>query len=155
MVEIIHIGAMELRFLHSKHDTGGMLDMFEMVLHPNAAMPVAHSHRDWEETIYGLSGVSRWTLDGTTLDLPAGESLFIPRGIVHGFDNKSGDVARCLVILTPGALGPDYFREVAAAIPAEGPPDVARMREIMGRYGLIPAPPRPRPDQPSENPGNG
>jgi hypothetical protein len=40
-------------------------------------------------------------------------------------------------------LGPDYFREVAAvfADSGGGPPDLARIGEVMRRHGLTPAPP--------------
>jgi hypothetical protein len=37
-------------------------------------------------------------------------------------------------------LGPQYFREMAALL-SGGAPDPAEMKEIMLRYGLIPAPP--------------
>ena len=37
MPELINMGSLQLKFLHSKHDTGGSLDMFAMKLHPNAA----------------------------------------------------------------------------------------------------------------------
>jgi hypothetical protein len=40
--------------------------------------------------------------------------------------------------VTPGILGPDYFREVAAilAAAAGGPPDYAALGEVMRRHGL-------------------
>ena len=60
MPEVIHVGGLELRFLHNKEDTGGSLDMFEMTVQPNARMPVPHYHETWDETIYGLSGVTTW-----------------------------------------------------------------------------------------------
>ena len=44
MSELIDLGSLQLRFLHSKHDTGGILDMFEMTLQPNARMPMPHYH---------------------------------------------------------------------------------------------------------------
>jgi quercetin dioxygenase-like cupin family protein len=141
MAEDIQIGALHLRFLRSKHDTLGALDLFEMVVPPKARMPVPHHHRDWEETIYGLEGVTTWTLDGEVSAVGPGETLFIRRGVVHGFDNRTDKPAKCLCLLTPGVLGPEYFREIAAALPAAGPPDPATMRVIMERHGLVPAPP--------------
>ena len=56
MTEIIRIGSIELRFLLNRHETGDSLDFFEMEVAPLGRMPVAHYHRDWHETIYGLSG---------------------------------------------------------------------------------------------------
>lgn len=64
MPEIIRVGSLELRFLHDKHDTHGSLDVFEMLVPPGAQMPVAHHHRDWDETAYGLEGTLTFTMDG-------------------------------------------------------------------------------------------
>ncbi|TPG59190.1 cupin domain-containing protein [Roseomonas nepalensis] len=110
-----------------------------MTIQPNARMPVPHYHESWDETILGLSGVTRWTLAGREVDLGPGESLFIPRGAVHGFQNSTEEAATCLCILTPGVLGPGYFQELAALV-AGGAPDPARMGEVMRRHGLVPVP---------------
>ena len=58
MPEIIDLGSIELKFLQSKDDTAGNIDMFEMTLQPNARMPIAHYHDRWDETIYGLAGTT-------------------------------------------------------------------------------------------------
>jgi hypothetical protein len=49
-----------------------------------------------------------------------------------------------LCVITPAALGRQYFREVAEAsnAGAGGPPDRAKMAEIMRRHSLTPAPPQ-------------
>ena len=139
MPEIIRIGALELRFLQSKEETGGSLDLFEMVLQPNARMPVPHPPATWDETLYGHAGVSTWRVDGRDVEVTPGRTVFIRRGMVHGFANPSGEPATCLCLLTPGVLGPGYFREIAA-LAAGGAPDPVRMRETMLRHGLVPAP---------------
>ncbi len=138
MTELIRIGGIELRFLRSKHETGGSLDLFEMTVPPTGRMPVPHYHRNWDETVYGLSGLMTFTVAGEPHEIGPGGTMFIPRGVVHGFDNRSGAPATCLCVLTPGVLGPEYFREIAALV-AAGPPDAAKMTEIMLRYGLVPA----------------
>ena len=142
MSELIDMGTLRLRFLHTKDDTGGSLDMFEMTLLPNARMPVPHYHENWDEIIYGLTGTTTWRINGEDIDVAAGESVFIKRGVVHGFTNNSAEPATCLCTLTPGVLGPSYFREIAALL-AGGAPDPAKMKATMVRHGLIPAPPPP------------
>ena len=139
MSDIIRIGGLELRFLQSKGDTNGSLDMFEMVVEPQAKMPVAHYHESWGEAVYGLVGTTTWWIDGQDIALESGQSVFIRRGIVHGFRNDSEEKAKCLCVLTPAALGPAYFREIAALM-ANGAPDLAKMKNVMLRYGLIPSP---------------
>ena len=139
MAEIINLGSLRLKFLQSKDDTAGSLDMFEMTLQPNARMPIPHYHESWDETIYGLTGASTWRVDGQDVVLNPGQSVFIKRGIVHSFRNDTQEPASCLCILTPGVLGPGYFREIGAVL-AGGAPDPAKMNEIMLRHGLHPAP---------------
>jgi quercetin dioxygenase-like cupin family protein len=139
MPEIINLGSLKLRFLQSKDETAGSLDMFEMTLQPNARMPILHYHESWDETIYGLAGTTTWRVDGIDIDLPPGETVFIKRGIVHGFTNRTSEPASCLCILSPGVIGPQYFKDMAALL-AGGAPDPAKMKETMLRYGLIPAP---------------
>ena len=137
MPEIINLGALQLTFLRSKDDTAGSLDLFEMTLQPNARMPIPHYHDRWDETIYGLSGVSTWRIDGTDIDVGPAETAYIRRGVVHGFSNRSPRPATCLCILSPGVLGPKYFKEMATLLSA-GTPDPAKMKETMLRYGLVP-----------------
>ena len=140
MTEIIQIGPIVLRFLRSRHETAGSLDMFEMDVAWEGRMPVPHYHRNWDETIYGLQGALVFHVDGKPVTVGPGDTLFIPRGAVHGFENRSVTLATCLCVLTPGVLGPEYFRDISAVV-AAGKPDPEVLQEIMLRYGLIPSVP--------------
>jgi quercetin dioxygenase-like cupin family protein len=137
-LEVIRIGGLELRFLQSKESSDGSLDLFEMIVQPGARVPVAHFHENWDETVYGLTGLSTWRVDGRDVELEPGRAVFIKRGIVHSFRNDTQEPTTCLNILTPGVLGPGYFREMAALI-ASGPPDPELVKTTMLRHGLIPA----------------
>ena len=59
----------------TKDETAGSLDAFEMIVQPNARMPVAHFHESWDETIYGLTGASTWHVDGRDVVLKSVRSL--------------------------------------------------------------------------------
>lgn len=131
------MGGLELRFLQSKETSEGSLDLFEMTVQPGARVPVAHFHENWDETVYGVSGMSTWRVDGRDIELAPGGAVFIKRGIVHSFRNDKQEPTTCLNILTPG-LGPAYFREIAALL-AVGPPDPEQVKATMLRHGLIPA----------------
>lgn len=141
--ETIRIGPLAVRFLITGDHSTGSIAAFELMVPAAQRLPApAHSHDRYEETIYGVSGVLTWTVDGKPVDVGPGQALCIPRGAVHRFDNNgSGDV-RVLCVITPAAIGPQYFRETAAVIneAAGGPPDRARLAEIMIRHGLTPAP---------------
>jgi quercetin dioxygenase-like cupin family protein len=142
--ETIRLGPLGVRFLITAENSSGSIAAFELMV-PGAqrlAAP-AHSHDHYEETIYGIDGTLTWTVDGQQIEVGPGQALCIPRGAVHRFDNHGAQEAKALCVITPAAIGPQYFRESAEAINAAagGPPDRARMAEIMLRHGLTPAPP--------------
>lgn len=142
--ETIRLGPLTVRFLLTSEQSNGTVAAFEVAV-PAAqklAAP-AHSHDHYEETIYGVEGVLTWTVDGKPIDVGPGHALCIPRGAIHRFDNHTSHDAKMLCIVTPAAIGPQYFRDVAEVIntAAGGPPDKARMIEVMRRHGLTPAPP--------------
>jgi quercetin dioxygenase-like cupin family protein len=140
--EEILIGQLAIRFLVEGEETGGALAVFEFDVPAGAKVPIPHGHDAYEETIYGLAGVLTWTVEGTRTDVGPGEILVIPRGAVHHFDNAGEADASALGIVTPGILGPDYFRDVADVLAASagGPPDLAAIADVMRRHGLTPAP---------------
>jgi quercetin dioxygenase-like cupin family protein len=141
MREEIRVGQMAIRFLVESEESGGSVAVFEFDVPVGTQVAAAHSHDGYDETIYGLEGVLTWTVDDATVDVRPGETLFIPRGVVHKFDNSSDVDAKALAVVTPGLLGPDYFREVAEILDAAagGPPDFAALGDVMRRHGLTSA----------------
>jgi quercetin dioxygenase-like cupin family protein len=142
MREEIKVGEVAVRFLVEGEQSAGAVAVFEFDVPAHARVPVAHSHDGYEETVYGLEGVLTWTVEGTPTEVGPGEALVIPRGAVHHFANTAEADAKALAIVTPGILGPDFFREVAAILDsaAGGPPDLAAIGAVMHRHGLTPAP---------------
>ncbi len=141
--ETIRLGPLAVRFLITGDNSSGSVAAFELTV-PGAQRLTApaHSHDHYEETIYGIEGVLTWTVDGKQIDVGPGHALCIPRGAIHRFDNNGSEDAKALCLITPAAIGPQYFRESAAVINAAagGPPDRTKMAEIMRRHGLTPAP---------------
>ena len=140
--EEIRIGPLAIRFLVEGDASGGTVAVFECDVPAGAKVPAAHSHDGYEETIYGLHGVLTLTIEGTPIDVGPGEVICIRRGAVHRFDNNGDVDASMLAIVSPGVLGPDYFRDVAAVVQAAagGPPDPTDLVAVMRRHGLTPAP---------------
>ena len=139
--EVIRAGQIEVRFLLESRDSKGQLAMFEFTVPAGAKVPMPHSHERYDETIYGLEGVMTFTVNGQPTDIAPGQTCFIPRGAVHGFNNLKQAKSKALAMVTPALIGPDYFREMAAIVNAGGPPDLQRMKAVMTRHGLVPAPP--------------
>jgi quercetin dioxygenase-like cupin family protein len=135
----IRIGDLELKFLiDEKHGEGNVI-AFEFKVPPNARVPAPHYHKLVDETVYGLEGVLTTTLDGKTVEIMPGDCLFIPRGAVHHHANPKAEMARVLCFLTPGSIGRRYFEEIAEVVNVPGKPDLAKVKDIMLRHGLVPA----------------
>ncbi len=144
--ETFRLGPITVRFLVTGDDSANSVAAFELLVPAAARLAApAHSHGHYEETTYGISGVLTWTVDGSPIEVGPGQALCIPRGAVHRFDNNGDEDVKALCLITPAAIGPSFFRESAEVLNAAigGPPDRAKMAEIMFRHGLAPAPPPP------------
>lgn len=142
--EMIQLGPLGIRFLVTSADSNSSVALFELTVPAGEKLTApAHSHDGYEETIYGLEGVLIWTVGAARIEVAPRQSLCIPRGAVHRFDNYGTEDAKTLCVISPAVIGPEYFREMAAVsgVAAGGPPDRAKMVEIMRRHGLTPAPP--------------
>ena len=136
---VVRIGGLELRFLVDETQGSGSVVMFEMTVPPGARVPAPHYHRDVDEVVYMLEGTLTFSLDGQKRELRSGDNLFVPRGAVHGFENLHSEATRSLGVLTPGKIGRRYFEEIAAEVNVAGKPDLARVKDVMLRHGLVPA----------------
>jgi quercetin dioxygenase-like cupin family protein len=137
----IQLGGVQVRFLVEAQDSDGAATVFECLVAADAKVPAPHSHNGFEETVYGLVGVTTFTVDGHTRDIGPGEAICIRRGQVHQFVNQGSADAKFLSVVTPGLFGPAYFQEIRDVLTAAagGPPDVGALVEVMRRHGLTPA----------------
>lgn len=138
-MKTIRIGDLELRFIVDETQGSGDLVVFEFVVPARARVPVPHYHRDVDEMVYGLAGTLTTTIDGEKHQLNAGDSAFIGQGRVHHHENMHDEAARALIIMNKGSIGIRYFEEMAQAVSGPEKPDPARIKDIMLRYGLVPA----------------
>ena len=127
--EVIQVGALSVRFLVEAADSNGSASVFECFVPADSKMPAPHSHDAFEETIYGLEGVTTWSVDGRTLDIGPREATCVPRGAIHGFDNHGDEDAKFLAVASPGVMTPDYFREIHDVLASNPgvPPDPAQL----------------------------
>jgi quercetin dioxygenase-like cupin family protein len=137
----IPVGALTMTFHVDAAQSNGSLTVFEVDVPIGAHVPAPHSHDAFEETIFGLRGTTKWTVDGSEVAVGPGESVCIRRGVIHGFVNDSDGDATFLAIASPGIFGPEYFHELGAVLgSADGaPPDRDAVAAVMRRHGLTPA----------------
>jgi quercetin dioxygenase-like cupin family protein len=140
--DLITLGQLQIRYLRDGARDGQM-GAFEMLVPPGSNVPPPHSHAHNEEYLYVLEGRLRYSVNAEVKDLGAGESAFTPKGAVHGFSNPFSEPCRCLIMLSPD-IGAQYFHDIAAVLGAGGPPDKAKIVQVMARYGLTPAAPPPK-----------
>lgn len=140
--ETIRIGQITIDFVLEAADTNGSVAMFEFGVPAGAKVPLPHYHEHYDETIYGLEGVISFTVEGKSVDIASGESCFIPRGAVHGFNNLRPRNAKALAVITPALLGPNFFKECAEIVNAGGLPDVDKLKAVMTKHGLVPVLPK-------------
>jgi quercetin dioxygenase-like cupin family protein len=138
----IAVGPITVQFLLDAEASGGALTLQRVDVPGGQGVPLPHSHDGFEETVYGLSGVLAFTVDGERVEVGPGDALHIRRGAVHSFVAEDGD-ASALAVATPGVFGPAYFHALAAVIDAAagGPPDRDAVFDVMLRHGLTPAVP--------------
>jgi quercetin dioxygenase-like cupin family protein len=144
--ETIMIGPLRIHFLLTSDDSNGSVSVFEFFVPAGQKLAApAHKNNAYEEVLYGIEGVLTWTVNGTPVEVGPGQSLCIPRGAVHRFDNFGSKAVKQLVIISPAVMGPAYFRESAEVINAavDGPPDREKMAGIFRRHGMTVSVPPP------------
>ena len=145
--ETLATPGLAVHFLLTGEQSNGSIAAFELMVPAGQQLPApAHSHDHYEETVYGIEGVITFTVDGKAVAVGPGATLCIPRGAVHRFENTGRTDAKALCLISPAAIGPEYFRETFAVLneAAGGPPDKAKMMEIMRRHRLTPVAPPPQ-----------
>lgn len=116
----------------SSTDGAGRLGISEMWLDPGAGAP-PHRHAHEDEFFYVIEGQVTFVDGDTTRVLAAGESIFLPRGSLHGFSNRSDTPAKVFLTLTPSAGFEAFCRECGAQWAGDGPPPPSEIMAAIDR----------------------
>jgi len=130
-----------IAFLITGEQTGGAFFMAEVSVPPGGGTQ-PHIHRREEETFYVQQGTITIEVGGKTLIASPGDSVHLPRGVVHCFRNTGNVDAKFLALITPAGLE-GFFAEafVPAVDRSPSPPPVseawlARLFAVAPKYGL-------------------
>ncbi|HZP27046.1 MAG TPA: cupin domain-containing protein [Dehalococcoidia bacterium] len=125
-----------IRLITLGKDTDGLMDVLEAEF-PAGMSFATHIHRNSDEAFYVLEGELVMHNGDRTETVSTGAFGYSPRGIAHGFENKSNRPAKILAWQTP-AWGADRFVAALAQLPP-GPPDMNKLMEIFQQYDFEPA----------------
>ncbi len=127
--------------LVSAGQTAGQLGVSIVTQPPGMASPL-HVHTREAEAWFILGGTMTYVADGKFFELAAGDFIYLPRGVPHGFRTTGSTAVRFLALAVPGQLL-DLYDEVGSPaterrIPDGGAPpgDIARWAELAPQYGL-------------------
>lgn len=111
--------------------TGGAFALAEVTFRPGAEPPL-HLHVREDEAFFVLDGEVTFMVGLDRVDAGAGDYVFAPRGVPHGFAAGTPEV-RMLILLTPGGLEEAFLAHSrptpVAELPAplDGPPSPEAM----------------------------
>lgn len=131
-------------FLATGKETGGQFALIEINLR-RGIEPPQHTHTNEDEMYYIVQGEMQFAAGDEVRDVKAGDSIFLPKGIPHGFRLKS-DTVKALVLISPAGLE-DMFWELGKpaeklefpAMPA-GPPSpefLDKVKAIQVKFGIV------------------
>lgn len=115
--------------------------LMESIISPGGGPPPHIQHRN-EEGFYVLEGELVFKVDGKELVAVEGDFVNIPKGVVHGFTNKTNKKARILVVMSPSVE--EYYllevghpiNDIHAPLPPTTPEDVQKYLTSAPKYGI-------------------
>lgn len=131
-------GTTLFEFLIPSDATGGQLSLFRCTA-PEGFGPPRHVHTREDEVFYVEEGDVCFEIDGRRLSAGPGTSVWMPRGVPHGFRVES-PVAKLIGIITPGSYE-HLFRDLGtpartrALPPADVTVDVPALMAAMTARG--------------------
>ena len=121
--------------------TGGAFAL-GLITTPPGGGPPPHRHRNEDELLLVLEGRYRFLTSGEWTEVGPGGVIFIPRGAIHTYQNIGDTPSRHWVLATPSGFE-SFFRKCAVVFAEAnaGPPNMPRLLNICGEYGIEFVPP--------------
>ncbi len=126
----INVMGNELRLILSGEDSGGTIELYEMTALPGNGIP-PHVHTREDEIFCVSAGQVEFVIDGKTMLLEAGATLFGARNVSHGYTVVGDQPCRMYFTVTPAMLE-NMFVELAEL----DPPEPAKIGAICERFGI-------------------
>jgi quercetin dioxygenase-like cupin family protein len=96
-------------------DTDGRFCMLVDHPHPGWSLP-PHRHSHESETIHIVAGQFEMEVDGERMRVSAGDTVHVPRGVIHSGKNVGEEVGRRVLLFSPAGME-RFFMEAGASAP--------------------------------------
>jgi mannose-6-phosphate isomerase-like protein (cupin superfamily) len=119
----------------TSEDTGGALTAFELSALAQTG-PYLHVHHREDEWYYVLSGEFLFIAGGEEHTLPAGASIWLPRGIPHVWANIGTTENKLILVCQPGGFE-KFFEEMGSAMSKANAANAEKtMAAMFAKYGM-------------------
>ena len=123
--------------------TGGAYSLFEVTVGAGGGEGPHIQHRE-DECFYVLEGRFGFVVEGEQIEAGPGSLVYVPKGVLHAFENAGETTGRMLVSQTPGGAYESFIEEVGSPEAGEGVPpeteepmdNVRRLAAVGALYGV-------------------
>lgn len=121
---VVHNALAGERFEFPTRSNAGPDDplLFDFYVAPQGGIPEAHIHGSQREVFRCVRGALRVTVDGKVRELVAGETIEIPAGVSHSFQNPHEGECHCEVEYHPAGRNREWLELLAAYVTRHGKP---------------------------------
>ena len=98
------------------------LSLGTQLVPPGVGIP-RHVHAYWDEVIYVLDGSGFATLEDVQVAIEKGDTIFVPKGTWHGFENPDTDL---FILWAATPTGQEEFFRAISSCPGEPAKDLSR-----------------------------
>lgn len=85
-------------------NTGGAFSLWEGIWQPGGFRPLPHLHREQDESFFVLDGQFDFQVGNEMRRATKGTFVFVPRGVLHGFEAAGDSPARLMFLHAPSTL---------------------------------------------------
>ena len=116
----------------SKEDTGNVLSVFAYTGY-NTIGPSLHLHLHQDEIFFVTDGKYRFVVGNETMDLAAGDTIFLPRAVPHSWIQLT-DQGSLVYAVQPAGTLEEFFIEMNEL---KGPPTEEEVKKMHRKHGMI------------------
>ena len=128
MAEILRLpGDGQARIQVRGVDTGGAFTLITDAWPPGWSLP-SHRHANESETVHVTAGALWMEIDGERVELRPGDTVHVPRGVVHGGGTLGDEPVERVLVFAPAGME-EFFERLAQA------GDAQTMLRLAGEFG--------------------